>query len=280
MKKRYLNLLKSALLNEIYLENELRIYYLHTKLQEKSPFFRKPSVSFEELHNIRQMHPTMFEELYTGRQVGEHIHNDLQHLVYAHTMIGRKRLENVEYCLNEIIKNDIPGDLIECGVWHGGVCIFMRGVLAVHEISDRTVWVADSFEGLPLPERPEDEPLQLHKENVPGLSVSLQTVQENFRRYDLLDSQVKFVKGWFKDTLPTVSVQQLALLRVDGDLFGSTWQVLTALYEKVSAGGFVIIDDYGAVPQCKSAVQKFRQTHTITAPLHPIDWTGVYWQKD
>jgi O-methyltransferase len=110
------------------------------------------------------------------------------------------------------------------------------------------------------------------------LRATQEAVEANFRRVGLMDDKVKFLKGWFKDTLHAAPVRQLALLRMDGDLYSSTMDILRALYEKVSPGGFVIADDYYAWTACKQAVTDYRQEHQITAPIQQIDWTGVFWQ--
>ena len=107
----------------------------------------------------------------------------------------------------------------------------------------------------------------------------MEEVQENFRRYSLLDDQVRFLKGWFCDTLPKAPIGQLAVLRLDGDLYESTMDGLNALYSKVSPGGFVIVDDYGDFAPCRNAVNEFRQLHGINEPIEKIDWTGVFWRK-
>ena len=111
------------------------------------------------------------------------------------------------------------------------------------------------------------------------LAVPLDEVKENFERYGLLDDRVRFLKGWFKDTLPAAPIEKLAILRVDADMYGSTMEVLESLYSKLSAGGYVIVDDYGAVPGCKKAVEDFRTQNGIAEEIEEIDWTGVYWQK-
>lgn len=199
----------------------------------------------------------------------------------AHTMIGIKRLDNIHNCLKYIIKNNIPGDCVETGVWRGGATILMRAILKAYNIKDRAVWVCDSFEGLPPPNEelyPADKGLNLSKEVIPYLAVSLPQVQENFSRYGLLDKQVKFLKGFFRDTLPTAPIQEIALLRLDGDLYESTMDALVHLYPKLSIGGFVIIDDY-SIDACVQAVQDYRKLHKIKSPLIEIDWTGRYWQK-
>lgn len=202
------------------------------------------------------------------------------HPVLGHTMIGSRRLDNIQYCIEQVIFNNIPGDLIETGVWRGGATIFMRGVLRAYEDSERKVWVADSFEGLPKPNKKkypadtgDDHYTMLH------LAVSEEEVRGNFERYDLLDDQVKFLKGWFKDTLPKAPIEKLAVLRLDGDMYESTIDSLTWLYPKLSIGGYVIIDDYGYIESCKQAVNDYRMKYQITDEIIPIDWSGVYWKR-
>ncbi len=198
----------------------------------------------------------------------------------AHTMIGLRRLENIKFCLESVLAAGIPGDVMETGAWRGGAAIFMRAVLAAYGVRDRVVWVADSFEGLPPPDPaayPADEGVDLS--GFAYLRVSLDEVRENFRAYGLLDGQVRFVQGWFRETLPRCGIERLALLRLDGDLYESTWLALENLYPKVSSGGYVIVDDYGAIEACRRAVEDFRKLHAITAAIAAIDWTGIFWQK-
>jgi len=194
----------------------------------------------------------------------------------GYTMVGRYRLDNVQACIQEIIENDVPGDLIETGVWRGGVTIFMRACLKHAGVEDRTVWVADSFAGLPEPAGAADG-WDLSSKRF--LSVSLEQVQDNFRRFGLLDEQVRFLKGWFHETLPPAPISRLALLRLDGDLYHSTWDTLDALYDRVSPGGFVIVDDYFSWPSCRRAVTDFLDRRKLNVDIRPIDWAGVYWRK-
>ncbi len=200
--------------------------------------------------------------------------------VRAHTMIGRKRLENVQSCIEDVLAHGVPGDLIETGVWRGGATILMRAVLKAHGVTDRLVWVADSFAGLPAPDSnryPRDEGDQLH--TFRQLAVSLEQVQDNFRRYGLLDDQVRFLKGWFRETLPSAPIDRLAVLRLDGDLYQSTIEALESLYDRISVGGYVIVDDYGNVAGCRQAVHDFRKARGISDTIRPIDWAGVYWRR-
>jgi len=201
--------------------------------------------------------------------------------LFGYTMIGLKRLDNVQYAIETSIKEGIPGDIVECGVWRGGCTIFMRAILKVNGVTDRTVWALDSFEGMPKP-----KPSLFAADKGKGydlsfskyLSVSLEGVKQSFAQFGLLDDQVKFIKGWFRDTLPAAPIRRIAVLRADGDLYESTIQILDNLYDKVSPGGFVIIDDYGAWPPCRKAVEDFRRKRNIHAALEQIDWSGVYWR--
>jgi len=156
----------------------------------------------------------------------------------------------------------------------------MRAALKAAGDVSRTVWVADSFEGLPRPDGryAEDQGSTFH-EYSDILGVSLEQVQDNFRRYELLDGQVRFLKGWFKQTLPTAPIERLAIARLDGDLYSSTMDALGSLYPKLSPGGFLIVDDYGAVEGCRQAIEDYRAAHRISEPIQAIDWSGIFWQK-
>lgn len=198
----------------------------------------------------------------------------------APTMIGLARIENIQHCIEQVLSDGVPGDVIETGVWRGGAVIFMRGVLKAYGAEDRRVWVADSFQGLPAPnvrKYPQDQRF-VGVETISELAISLDEVKANFARYGLLDDHVQFLKGWFRDTLPTAPIERLALMRLDGDLYESTMDALTNLYDRLSVGGFVIIDDFD-IKACRDAVHDFRQARGITEEIEKIDWTGVYWRR-
>ncbi|MFC4013733.1 TylF/MycF family methyltransferase [Nonomuraea purpurea] len=198
----------------------------------------------------------------------------------AHTMVGRVRLDYLERCMRQVVEDEVPGDFIETGVWRGGVCIFMRSFLRANDITDRRVWVADSFQGIPDTNgasHPLDVKLGLDNANS-VLGVSIEQVRENFERYDLLDDQVVFLEGWFRDSLPTAPVRSLAVLRLDGDLYESTMDALVNLYPKLSVGGFVIVDDH-ILPSCRQAIREFREANGITDTIEHIDWTSIGWRR-
>lgn len=244
------------------------IDFTHIKLQLLGVTDKKV---LQELSENRAALPSYLGVRYDGKNWPE----------TGETMIGYKRLTNLEDCIKNIVLEKIPGDLIETGVWRGGACIFMRSVLKELNVTDRIVWLADSFEGLPPPDPssyPEDAGDNLH--TFKELAISENEVRNNFKKYKLLDNQVRFLKGWFKDTMPTASIEKLSILRLDGDMYESTIDVLFYLYPKLSVGGYCIIDDWGAIPACKKAVEDYRRVHAIDEKIQIIDWSGVFWKKE
>ena len=196
------------------------------------------------------------------------------------TMVGLTRLTNLQRCIETVLADDVPGDFIETGVWRGGATIFMRALLDIHGDTKRLVWAADSFAGLPKPDPasyPADEGDPHH--TVDYLAVSLEEVERNFSRYDISTDRVRFLPGWFRDTLPALIGEQWSLVRLDGDMYESTMLGLESLYPRLSPGGFVIVDDYGAIDVCRRAVADFRSRNSIDERLESIDWTGVCWRK-
>jgi O-methyltransferase len=201
---------------------------------------------------------------------------------HAETMVGQARLANVRDLTAAALADGVPGDLVETGVWRGGTAIYLRAILAAVGDTGRTVWACDSFQGLPEADAerfPLDVPLRLHEHR--ELAVGLERVQANFARYGLLDDQVRFVPGWFRDTLPKLATEldAIAVLRLDGDMYESTIDALTHLEPLVAPGGYVIVDDYNGIEACRRAVTDHRERHGITAPLHEVDWTAVWWRK-
>lgn len=205
----------------------------------------------------------------------------------AVSMLPLARLDNLQSCIQDVVEKKIPGDLVETGVWRGGATIFMRAMLKVLGVTDRLVWAADSFEGLPEPD-PEKYPLEAKAFKSAAmtkyynhLTATIDDVKRNFAAYNMLDDQVRFLKGWFKDTLPSAPIERIAVLRLDGDYYESTRDSLTNLYDKVSVGGYVIIDDYGedSWTYCRRAVEEFRSARQIAAPMIQVDKPCSFWKK-
>ena len=205
----------------------------------------------------------------------------------AYTMVPLARMRNARRCVEDVLVRGVPGDLIETGVWRGGMTIFMRAILAAHGVTDRRVWVADSFQGLPEPDSgkfPLEANAHVSKtmvEDYKHFKVGLEDVKANFATFGLLDEQVCFLPGWFRDTLPGAPIERLAVMRLDGDYYQSTMDALTALYERLSPGGYVIVDDYGEElwTYCRDAVDDFRRVHGIDAPLERVDRRCYFWQR-
>ncbi len=196
------------------------------------------------------------------------------------TMIGLKRLDDLQRCIESVVADGVPGDVIEAGVWRGGASILARATLDTLGESDRTVWVADSFRGLPPPDGeafPEDRGLDLSQ--VDYLVAPVEEVRGNFERFGL-DRGVEFLEGFFSDTLSQLRGHPWSVIRLDGDTYEATWVSLEALYPSLSAGGYVIIDDYLLIKEVKVAVEEFREQRGITAPIQGIDWVGVRWRKE
>jgi O-methyltransferase len=199
----------------------------------------------------------------------------------AESMIGLRRMENIQHCVQTVLDEDVPGDLIEAGVWRGGACIFMKANLVARGDTTRVVWVADSFQGLPAPNTvlfPADSGDDLHTRG--GLSVGADQVRHNFERYGVMDERVQFLVGWFKETLPSAPIESLSIMRLDGDMYESTWQAIEALYPKLSPGGFCIVDDFGShQSQAGRAVDDYRRANGIREEIVDIDGFGAFWRK-
>lgn len=270
---RYLNLLKSVLLNESGLEIEVALDSVRGAKELPATFWT------DILYDVPGKLGPALEKKRRARAVGFETLSESSFLPLGYTMIGRQRLDHLEWCVTTALHDGVAGDLMECGVWRGGACLLMKAVLDLNGDQTRNVWLADSFAGLPPPLLPEDQGMDISRENVPSLAVSRARVERAFADFGLLDARVRFLPGFFVDTLAGCSVEHIAVLRLDGDLYSSTMEALEALYDRVSPGGFIIIDDYGALAQCAQAVEEFRAARGITTPITMIDWTASFWRK-
>jgi O-methyltransferase len=189
------------------------------------------------------------------------------------TMVGLNRLDDLQTCVETVVREGVEGDLIEAGAWRGGASILMRATLDSLGAHDRTLWVADSFRGFPLPD------VQEHLNIIDFLSVPLEEVEANFARFGL-DRGVRFVPGFFEETLSGLSTRRWALARLDGDTYEATRLCLECLYPGLSVGGYLVVDDYGALAECRRAVDEFRHRHDLIEPLEEVDWTCVRWRRE
>jgi len=215
-------------------------------------------------------------------QPGDHLESGQAWPREALTMIGRQRLRQIRDATTDVLRRGVAGDIIETGVWRGGAVILMRAVLDALGAGDRSVWAADSFCGIPAPDLL-DYPADAAHEGMQNLEILTQNsraaFEANLAQFSMLDPRTRILEGWFKDTLPHLPEDtKFAVVRLDGDLYQSTWEGLTYLYPKLSPGGYLIVDDM-SWEGCAAAVQEYRRQQGITDPMIPIDWTGEYWIK-
>lgn len=283
---RYLDLLKKSLLNELYPELEAQLLHVVLNLA-----YRRP-LELERLWQARR-DETLLKAIAASRAGGDSFvlrglngvgievdRPDLRNYAeFAHTMIGRTRLDHLQRCIETVLDEDVPGDLLEAGVWRGGACVLMAAVLAARGHRERRVWLADSFLGLPPPAAPQDAGYDMSAAVLPVLAVGEDEVRSLFERYGLFDTHVRFLRGWFSESLPRAGIDALAVLRIDADLYESTRDALSALYDRVAPGGFVIIDDYRILPPCREAVDEFRAQRGIEDSIEAIDGHAVFWRK-
>ncbi len=201
----------------------------------------------------------------------------------ALTMVGLKRLDDLQACIESIVTDGVEGDLIEAGAWRGGASILMRATLDALGAHDRTVWVADSFQGFPAAEAGGDEEDRALESEMHSaydyLSAPLDVVQGHFARFGCADG-VRFVPGFFEDTMPELRGQRWSVVRLDGDTYKATWLTLEALYPGLEVGGYVIFDDYFFLPACQRAVDDYRREHGISEPIEQVDWNGARWRRE
>lgn len=264
----YLDLLKKALTRALVAQTVERHTVEPVGLKSKVVASVNRLLRSQNVEVVRLIHTSEKDYLESG-------HAATNRAESAETMLGTRQLDQMQMCIRDVIEKQVPGDLLEAGVWRGGMTIFMRGCLKALQVSDRTVWVVDSFEGLPTIDRQKD----FFAWDQGDMAVGLESVKANFSRYGLLDDQVVFLKGYFSDTLPGSKIGPLAILRVDADLYTSTLDVLENLYSRLSPGGYAIFDDYHNLPDCKRAIEEFRAKESITEPVITIDQRAVYWQK-
>lgn len=197
------------------------------------------------------------------------------------TMVGLARLDDLQRCVEDVVRDGVAGDVIETGSWRGGASMLMRATLNSLGQTDRTVWVADSFQGFPEVDRDLDAGYDLEADlaGCDFLAVPLEEVRASFGRFGL-EEGVTFVPGFFQDTLPTLPARRWAIARLDGDSYDATRLSLDVLYPNLAHGGYLIVDDYLPLDQCREAVDDFRREHGITAPIEHVDWSCVRWRRE
>lgn len=253
--QRHVNLLKSALLDEHYVENEVRANLL------LDAALRKTDIDVERYRAPRQKAPQLVRDAERARLTGDPS-NTLGH--FAFTDIGRDRLDEIDEAVTTVNQRSVPGDIVEVGCGRGGVAIFMRGLLEAHDTKDRNVWVVDEFRAGPA------EPRSLADAGPADLWSDLNQVRDGFERFDLLDDRVKFVQGSPAQSLPEAGIDQIAVLRVGRSATAHVAAVLDALGDRLSEGAIVMIDD---AEGSAAAVE----AHLGGAPVERLGWSGIAW---
>lgn len=175
----------------------------------------------------------------------------------------------------------VPGDFVETGVWRGGTSVILLRVLRKFVPGERHLWAADSFQGLPTPQSmdkrrytaPPRRSLRFHVGRTGEFSASEGLFRKNLERQGFppeTTPEVRVLRGWFNESIPSAPIGRIAFLRLDGDLYESTMGPLESLYPKVVNGGFIYVDDYNSFFGCANAVDTYRKRMNITTPMVAI----------
>jgi predicted O-methyltransferase YrrM len=197
--------------------------------------------------------------------------SQLYRTVRPFTMCGNTRLRGLYRAARYVVANNIPGDLVECGTAQGGSAALM-GLTLKRLATRRTLWVLDTFEGLPPPTA-EDPDWEVAQRYTGSCRASVAEVSALFERLGIL-SDCRLVKGRFQETLPAFGAQPIAVLHIDGDWYESVKVCLASLYDRVSPGGVIQIDDYGHWQGARKAVDEFMRSRSIKVDLQCLDYTG------
>jgi hypothetical protein len=201
-----------------------------------------------------------------------------------------RRIATAKFVMLALTLTPPDADLVETGVYLGGSTALQLKMLQDFDACGRHFYAFDSFEGLPSTNKMDSEGTQ-NVGSKGSWAASQQVFEQNLKDRGVFNETVLTVtKGWFKDTLPTSPVRHIAFLRMDGDVFESTWSTITSLYDRVVPGGIIYVDDYGSFNGCKQAINLFRNVRRITEPLHfvhekfpqfkeAIYFEAVFWQK-
>ncbi len=282
--ERYLDILEGALLNEHYLENEVRLWYLLNCVElGREPDLTRLQDPVRDLRSENQ-------KLARSRHVGAYESDGEQTVFFPYTGIGRTRLDHIRRCLDVVRTKPIQGDLVECGTLRGGGAIMMRGYLEAYEMRTRSVWVADRFQSAAVDGFVEPGSRQREEAGLSDRGSSsrgwpaealgdLNVVRDGFARFNLLDEHVRFLHGAYDETLPDAPIEKVALLRMATVTYEDTFNVLDLLYDKLAEGGFIIVENY-ANTDCRQAVDEFRTRRAIGSSIEQVDWTAAFWRKD
>jgi O-methyltransferase len=200
----------------------------------------------------------------------------LTNLILPDTLVGPERVHNLYLLARRIEEENIPGDVIECGVCNGGTAALLARYSTRSRLG-RTMWLLDSFEGMPLTTAEDGEAAKAHIGKEVG---NIERVKRALARVGADMSRVRIVPGWFQETFPSVSASRIALLNIDADWYESVKLCLETFYDRVATGGFVSFDDYGHWPGCRKAVDEFFRARKLSYKLQQVDYTAHWFRKE
>lgn len=264
---RYLRLLRDALLDRHYIDNELRIEHLLLQAASNRPpdlatLANPAGVTRHRLRMIEQARRSSPSDA-TDEPLG----------YFPYASMGSVRLDHLDESIRTVLDGGVDGDLVDCGCGRGGAAIYMRGVLAARDVPGRQVWVADEFRSMRTA-----SPRSVTDGGLGDVGAELNQVRDGFDRFDLLDERVRFLQGRFDQTLPDAPIESIALLRIGADAGTEVTAILDELHPRLTPGGVVIIEN-ASDPAVRSAVDEFRARHGLGEVEDRIGWGGASWRK-
>ncbi len=263
---RYLTLLRSALLDEHYLENELRIEYLYSCAANRQ------AVDLDHVRAPESFRRKDFLRLQLAREIGEGTNGGKPVAYFPYTAMGALKMQHLDATLRTVRDEGVAGDLVDCATGRGGGAVYMRGFLDANKVAGRGVWVVDRFRSALAPAD------AASASGLPDLLPDLNQVREAFSRFGLLDERVRFLQGELAATLSDAPIGDIAVLRLGNGIGADAATALERLYERVSVGGFVIIEDISDAAT-RQAFDTFRRAHGIDDPVERVGWSGAAWRK-
>jgi O-methyltransferase len=204
--------------------------------------------------------------------------------VAPYTMTSPERIHALVTAVEYVIANDIPGDIVECGVWRGGSMMAVAETLVRLGKTNRRLYLFDTFEGMPPPaetdvnfrgEAAADLMSKAERDTAWVWAVAqLEDVKERMRSTGYPEDLIEYVEGKVEDTIPREAPEQVAILRLDTDWYQSTKHEMKHLYPRLSPGGVLIVDDYGHWEGAKKAVDEYIVEERVRCLLCRVDYTG------
>ncbi|MBK1656075.1 TylF/MycF/NovP-related O-methyltransferase [Allochromatium vinosum] len=203
--------------------------------------------------------------------------------VRDYTMVGPARLKSLYDLTKRICLEDVPGQFVECGVAAGGSSALIAYVIKRYSRRLRQLYCFDSFEGMPDPTADDQSGTLSANATGWGAGTCQASEQSLHEICNILGVSplVRPVKGLFKDSLPRWrdTIGEIAFLHMDGDWYESTRDILESLYDRVSPGCPIQVDDYGHWSGCRKALHEFESRRSLSFDLQRIDETGVWFEK-